>query len=53
MNLRGFGTNKTRTWYNGKKYEKLDFIALILLFIGTIVGIIVSRFYLTGFWYPF
>jgi energy-coupling factor transport system permease protein len=53
MNLRGFGINKTRTWYNGKKYEKLDFIALILLFIGTIVGIIVSRLYLTGFWYPF
>jgi energy-coupling factor transport system permease protein len=53
MNLRGFGSRKTRTWYNGRKYGKLDFIALTLLIVGTIVGIIVSRLYLTGFWYPF
>jgi len=53
MNLRGFGAEKTRSWYNGKKYGKLDFLAIILLIAGVIIGIIISKFYLTGFWYPF
>ena len=53
MNLRGFGSEKTRTWYNGKKYGKFDFIAITFLIIGSVVGVTVSKFYLTGFWYPF
>ena len=53
MNLRGFGSEKTRTWYNGKKYGKLDFTAISFLILGIIVGVTVSKFYLTEFWYPF
>lgn len=53
MNLRGFGSEKTRSWYNGKKYDKFDFLAIILLFIGAIGGILINKFYLNGFWYPF
>lgn len=53
MNLRGFGSEKTRTWYNGKKYGKIDFIAITLLIVGSAIGIIINKFYLTGFWYPF
>lgn len=34
MDLRGFGKNKTRTWYSKRKMQKLDFAA-----IGIVVGI--------------
>jgi energy-coupling factor transport system permease protein len=53
MNLRGFGSEKTRTWYNGKRYGKLDFLAVSFLIIGGVAGVLVSKFYLSGFWYPF
>ncbi len=53
MNLRGFGIEKTRTWYNSRKYSNIDFLAIFLLIVGVLISIIVSRFYLIGFWYPF
>lgn len=53
MNLRGFGSEKTRSWYNGKKYDKLDFLVIGLLILGAITGILINKFYLSGFWYPF
>ena len=50
MELRAFGTNKTRTGYNAKKFTKLDYIS-IALFLGLVIISLVmlkvngSRFY--------
>ena len=50
MELRAFGTNKRRTWYNAKKFTKLDYIS-IALFLGLVIISLVmlkvngSRFY--------
>lgn len=51
MDLRGFGKEKTRTWYNSKKLTKMDYFAIclsamiFLLTIGVSVFINKSRFY--------
>ncbi|MDC4241133.1 energy-coupling factor transporter transmembrane protein EcfT [Clostridium tertium] len=50
MELRAFGKNKKRTWYSGRKFEKRDYIAILivsLIFIVAIVATIVNhgRFY--------
>lgn len=51
MDLRGFGKNKTRTWYTSRKMTRLDYTALVvsaLIFLGTIVVSVFvnhSRFY--------
>lgn len=50
MELRAFGTNKKRTWYNAKRFTKLDYIS-IALFLGLVIISLVmlqingSRFY--------
>ena len=31
MELRGFGKNKKRTWYMGKKLQRNDYLTLVLL----------------------
>ncbi|MGL5311788.1 MAG: energy-coupling factor transporter transmembrane component T family protein [Peptostreptococcaceae bacterium] len=36
MELRAFGNGKKRTWYNGRKFDKKDYIA-IAVFIGLLV----------------
>lgn len=36
MELRAFGINKKRTWYNAKKFTKLDYIS-IALFLGLVI----------------
>lgn len=39
MDLRGFSKSKTRTWYNAKKMERLDYFAILisgLIFLATI-----------------
>lgn len=51
MDLRGFAKSKTRTWYNAKKMDKSDYIAILvsgLIFVATIcISIFVNhgRFY--------
>jgi len=51
MDLRGFGKGKTRTWYTARKFNRRDYIAIVvsvLIFLGTIsVSIFInhSRFY--------
>jgi len=51
MDLRGFGKNKKRTWYTARKFERRDYVAIIisvLIFLGTIsVSIFInhSRFF--------
>lgn len=50
MELRAFGKNKKRTWYSGRKFEKRDYIAILivsLIFIIALIATIVNhgRFY--------
>lgn len=46
MELRAFGNNKKRTWYNEKDFEKNDYICILIsciIFIIVIVGIILNK----------
>lgn len=50
MELRAFGKNKKRTWYNGRPFKKSDYIAIIIVLALFLLSLIVtihngSRFY--------
>lgn len=50
MELRGFGKNKKRTWYNSRPFKKGDYAAIILISITAVISIIMiyvdkGRFY--------
>lgn len=53
MELRGFGKNKKRSWYMGRKYSKWDIIALVFCVLLVVTAIVLN--YLNGgrFWNPF
>ncbi len=54
MDLRGFGKSKKRTWYTGRSFGRLDWVALILcaaIFLFTIaVSVFIND---SRFWNPF
>lgn len=53
MDMRGFGQNKKRTWYSGKNYRVLDFIAMLFC-LGLLAVTIVFFFINDGrFYNPF
>ena len=50
MELRGFGKNKKRTWYSGKKLSSKDVAVIVVVFIFAVVSLAItfadgSRFY--------
>ncbi|MGC8820225.1 MAG: energy-coupling factor transporter transmembrane component T family protein [Fervidobacterium sp.] len=51
MDLRGFGKYKKRTWYTAKRFEKEDYVALVIsaliLFFTVLISVLVNkgRFY--------
>ncbi len=50
MELRGFGKKKKRSWYMGRKLQKLDYVVIVASVIFTVVALAVtyadgSRFY--------
>ena len=50
MELRAFGINKKRTWYSGRRFEYIDYIAVLIILVLFIASIIInikngSRFY--------
>lgn len=53
MDLRGFGKNKKRTWYQRRKYSKLDItfaaISAVVLILAVAIKAVVGAVY----WYPF
>lgn len=53
MELRGFGKNKKRTWYMGRKFSKLDILAMAFCALLLIISITMN--YLNGsrFYNPF
>jgi energy-coupling factor transport system permease protein len=51
MELRAFGAEKTRTWYRAVSFKKLDYAAIILLFVMLVVAILL-RTKFTTYWIP-
>lgn len=50
MELRGFGKNKKRTWYSGKKLTARDITVIVVVFVFVVVSMLItfvdgSRFY--------
>lgn len=50
MELRGFGKNKKRTWYSGKKLTARDITVIVVMFVFAVVSMLItfadgSRFY--------
>lgn len=50
MELRGFGKNKKRTWYSGKKLTSKDIMVIVVVFVFAVVSMLItfadgSRFY--------
>ena len=52
MDLRGFGKDKTRTWYVREPFTRLDIIALVIGVLFIAVGLILKA-NIGYFWYPF
>jgi energy-coupling factor transport system permease protein len=53
MELRAFGKNKKRTWYNGRKFEKGDYITIVCAIILLILAIVATQINNGRFYNPF
>ena len=53
MELRAFGSNKKRTWYNGRPFKKGDYITIILVSIILVIAIIATVINVGRFYNPF
>jgi energy-coupling factor transport system permease protein len=51
MELRAFGAQKTRTWYRTPTFSKVDYVAIVILFVMLIVAIFL-RTKFTTYWVP-
>lgn len=53
MDLRGFGKNKTRTWYSARPFKRSDYLALLLVGALLIVSLVVTFYDGNRFYNPF
>ena len=53
MELRGFGKNKRRTWYMGRKFSKLDILAMVFCALLLVVSLSLNVINGSRFWNPF
>lgn len=53
MELRGFGKNKKRTWYAGRKLGRNDYLTLVFLLVFVIVSMVVTFMDGNRFYNPF
>ncbi len=53
MELRGFGKNKKRTWYMGRKFSKLDILAMIFCALLLVISLSLNVMNGSRFWNPF
>lgn len=53
MELRAFGNNKKRTWYNSRKFGKIDYISIAILIIIVAISIVMVKVNGSRFYNPF
>lgn len=53
MDLRAFGNNKKRTWYNSRKFGKIDYISIAILIIIVAISIVMVKVNGSRFYNPF
>ena len=53
MELRAFGNNKKRTWYNSRKFGKIDYISIVILLIIVAISIEMVKVNGSRFYNPF
>ncbi|WP_286314956.1 energy-coupling factor transporter transmembrane component T family protein [Romboutsia ilealis] len=53
MELRAFGNNKKRTWYNSRKFGKTDYISIAILLIIVAISIAMVKVNGSRFYNPF
>lgn len=53
MELRAFGNNKKRTWFNIRRFEKQDYLAIIILILLLVVAVAMVRINGSRFYNPF
>lgn len=53
MELRAFGNNKKRTWYNSRKFGKIDYIFIVILLIIVAISIAMVKVNGSRFYNPF
>ena len=53
MDLRAFGNNKKRTWYNSRKFGKIDYISIAILIIIVAISIAMGKVNGSRFYNPF
>ena len=53
MELRAFGSNKKRTWYNGRPFKKGDYIAIVIVSIILVIAIFATIINEGRFYNPF
>ena len=53
MELRGFGKNKKRTWYAGRKLQRNDYLTLAFLLVFVVVSLLVTFMDGDRFYNPF
>ena len=52
MELRGFGKEKSRSWYSAKKLKSSDWVIIILTILLSGLALFVTYFDGSRFWYP-
>ncbi|MCR8746400.1 energy-coupling factor transporter transmembrane component T family protein [Romboutsia lituseburensis] len=53
MELRAFGNNKKRTWFNIRKFEKKDYLSIIILILLLVVSVAMVKINGSRFYNPF
>jgi len=53
MDLRGFGKNKSRTWYHRRKYSKLDITFAVAAGLVLVLAVAIKVSIGAVYWYPF
>ena len=53
MELRGFGKNKKRTWYMGKKLQRNDYLTLVFVICFVIAAMVFTFYDGSRFYNPF
>lgn len=53
MELRAFGNNKQRTWYNSRKFGKIDYISIVILLMIVAISIAMVKVNGSRFYNPF